>query len=216
MGKGVKYAMYKYLSYAIFIVLLFVQDIKGENIFTKALRATPHQRSDVFGTYLTCKRDDRVFELHGYEPLNRYSKETTKKTFDKLVQERVSADNIFRLSFFENIENDPEEPVYIDAKDTKKYIYDDIAVFNVDAPSKFRFIFPNESNEIHIELTDPNMKPIRHNAYPKNTRIEEGPYCRYVYILNAVRIWENNAVDQKMNCDITFEIDYVEHELVTD
>ncbi|MDR2151337.1 MAG: hypothetical protein LBO72_00825 [Helicobacteraceae bacterium] len=52
------------------------------------------------------------------------------------------------------------------------------------------------------------MKPIKvafgSDTLPKNSKVDTGNdgYSDDIYIFNIVRLWENNATDQKMTCDI--------------
>jgi hypothetical protein len=64
---------------------------------------------------------------------------------------------------------------------------------------------------IHLELADVNMSPIKDGKLPKNsryTRVRETDSDGYLVTApKAVYLWENDATDKKIACDIESTVD---------
>ncbi|MDR2151335.1 MAG: hypothetical protein LBO72_00815 [Helicobacteraceae bacterium] len=112
----------------------------------------------------------------------------------RLMESGISRDMLFRVQFSEQQKKDD------------KVIIRDVGILHTDSPSRFHFSFANDSRIINFELVDPKMKPFTTNALPKNSEVEGNAdgYATDMYIFDHIRLWENNATNQKMTCDILF------------
>jgi hypothetical protein len=173
--------------------------------FCRALRISDN---DIHMGYLnlTCNRGNKQFGL--FQP-SWYDQNTEQReAISKLEEEYEYPDKVFFITFYgkqnKNIEIKSDEDI--------DYIINDVAILHIDSPSRFHFSFPNDPIVINIELTDPKMKPIVYNRLPKNSRIvyedNEGDGALELKAEAAVRLWENNATDQKMTCDINWRVTF--------
>jgi hypothetical protein len=172
------------------------------NEFYRALRISDN---DIGMGYLnlTCYRNNNQFVLwRGGFGHN----EQQIEFFGKLQEEYEYPDKVFFITFYgkqnKNIEIKSDEDI--------DYIINDVAILHIDSPSRFHFSFPNDPIVINIELTDPKMKPIVYNRLPKNSRVvyedNYGAGALDIKTEAAVRLWENNATDQKITCDINWRV----------
>jgi hypothetical protein len=118
-------------------------------------------------------------------------KEIYEEDYNKLKNKGIDDKTIFTVA-------------YIERKDREaKTLRNKIGILHIDNPSRFHFSFLNDPTIFNLELIDPNMKPITINNLPENGRIVDEDYgAIFIMISNAVHLWENNATDQKMTCNI--------------
>jgi hypothetical protein len=109
----------------------------------------------------------------------------------------VAEHMIFRVSYYRKNEKSGE---------TTRYFEDDAAVLRVDSNVRFHFTPIDKSKAIYFELVDPNMKPIDDKETPKNSRLEKYNTREEIYVTNAVRLWEDNAIDAAILCDMRSQI----------
>ncbi|MDR2151333.1 MAG: hypothetical protein LBO72_00805 [Helicobacteraceae bacterium] len=185
----------------ILLVLAFglnVQDAYGEddlnypNAFHKVLRLS-NDNGVFIDVKLQCKKDGKNFTFKQLDYFGHYNYDDRNRSdIRKLKESGISLDVVFLIEFSEQ------------QKNGDKVIVSENAILHTDSPSRFHFSFANDPRIINFELADPKMKPITYRTLPKNskTEIANDGYVEDIYIFDIVRLWENNATDQKMTCDI--------------
>jgi hypothetical protein len=180
--------------------ILADDDIGYYNNYAKALRVastisshSPHTVDD-----LTCKKNNgrSIFFTIQMKDTYRDTKEKYREEWEKLESEGIDVDEMFIVSLKKyNKENQLD------------YIIDRIGIIHIDTSSRFHFSFPSDPTIINLELTDPNMKLILDGKLPKNSRVYYEDYgSAHIKTDSAVYLWENNAADQKMICDIYSQV----------
>jgi hypothetical protein len=168
-------------------------------LFTDQLyQALRLSRNDgpLFDLELKCKVANRSFRFspdHGNYNDNYKFKENVKK----LKEGGMPSNILFPIYFYEyNIKGQ--------GVSASKKIIEDIGILHIDSPSSLHFTFPySNSAVINIELTNPKAKPITLAKLPKNAIVEYDEAME-IFIPDYVRLWENNATDQKMICGVYF------------
>jgi hypothetical protein len=79
-----------------------------------------------------------------------------------------------------------------------------IGILTEISKSHIRFSLADETLEIHLELTDPQIPLITRDKLPKNRySLEDAEGGGYIVtVLKAVYVWENDNVSEKMICNI--------------
>jgi hypothetical protein len=163
-----------------------------QNSFDKALRLPKDcVTAPVVGDGLKCKLGDKTAKLLPLSGGSQRSYDEIRPIYEALKRDHPS-ETIYRLSFWKS-----------DGKG-----YGNLpALFYVDSPSRFRFELAENKGTINLELTDPNIKPIEYGKYPPNSVVDDSASSYVdVYIKDAVRLWENDATDQAMLCDIVVQM----------
>ncbi|MDR2151734.1 MAG: hypothetical protein LBO72_02830 [Helicobacteraceae bacterium] len=150
--------------------------------YRKALRLSGNDRS---AGALSCKSGDD--KIGFFAELSPYASDR------ETVGENVAEDMIFRVYYY--LKNEKSGKL-------TRYFEEDIGVLSVDSDASFRFSFVDSPKIVRFELSDPKMKPIVLGKTPIATRIEKLDRRDDVYAINIVKLWENDATDKAISCDL--------------
>jgi hypothetical protein len=160
------------------------------DVFYEAMRLSSGGSFAQVEFKLQCKKDGRNFVFNPYSGYN----DRFDADIQRLKESGISRNELFFVQFSEQQKNED------------KIIVRDLGIIHIDSSSRFHFSFLNDPKIINIQLVNPKMKPFTTNALPKNSKIDgsDDGYSTDMYVFDHVRLWENNATDQKMTCDILF------------
>jgi hypothetical protein len=176
----------KYIRTIAFCLLIAAQSLYG-GYEEEVLHIAPDKEGvypQLFFSALNCKEGNKTYQLtvSGGFNFSEYEKPRYKDLKAKYPKERI-----WSLTF--------------------KDYWHIPSVLLIDKPPKIRYELADNLGVLNIELVDPNMKQIKPDDYPPDTIVEENDWYKRLEIIDAVYLWNDNAPDQKMLCNMFIGVD---------
>jgi hypothetical protein len=203
MQKRQNLEFFKYISLLIIAILaiasndVFANGASYHNRYYEALRV----HSAFY--QISCEKAERRFSFYAESyktTVKVYNADYNRAQYDRLVKNGVPEDMIFLISLSQDFVKF--------AGQSYTHFRQKLAVLHIDTPLHFYFSFPDSNRIIHLQLTEPNMKPISLERLPKNAIVnfDEKNNISNVVIPKVAYIWENDMLNKKLSCSIPFSV----------
>jgi hypothetical protein len=165
-----------------------------------------HVAGEAASAFIVChnKQTAAAFEA---EPTGHLTKESHYDTFKmfpdykKFRNEGIPSELIYIVTYSKDYSKKNQNWLFVSK----------VSVFHMESAAHVYFRLSGTPLVIHLELADVNMAPIKDGKLPKNShyiRVKEMDSDGYrVTAPKAVYLWENDATDKKIACDIESTVD---------
>ncbi|MDR0828113.1 MAG: hypothetical protein LBN33_09630 [Desulfovibrio sp.] len=176
---------------------IFAKDLEYTNDFNRFLRLP----GKGMGATIRCKNGGDVpeiyFDVHNIGTLGEIMKEEIKdkKLLGDLQKLKASGVQSNEMTY---------SIIYCKVDAPQCGFRGEIGILQKISKTHVAFPLADGSNEIHLELTDPDMPLYKQGRFPKNRYTLEEMEGGSVDIVlhDAVRLWDTANINEKMTCDM--------------
>jgi hypothetical protein len=197
-----------YIAIVLVALCVFVPNSNAKSLFyaNDFLRFL-HVTGEFASAFIVCHNGKNTIAFQA-GPTGHLTKESHYDTFKmfpdykKFRNEGVPSELIYVVTYSKDYSKKNENWLFINK----------VSAFHIESDAHVYFRLAGTPLVIHLELADVNMAPIKDGKLPKNshyTRVRETNSSDGYRVTapNAVYLWENDATDKKIACDIESTVD---------